>query len=167
MRHLRISIIGFGTVGRWLAGAIHRRRAWLEIECGVAFSLVSVATRRHGSIYREGGFDISTLLDYATTGRKLSDYPGVVRWDPPGASLTSISTDVLVEASNTNPREPEPALSHIRQALDVNFQEVVHSIPAVNADVAKQTVIRGGPNGHSQECASDAQRSRGYGAKRC
>jgi homoserine dehydrogenase len=117
MRHLRISIIGFGTVGRWLAGAIHRRRAWLEIECGVAFSLVSVATRRHGSIYREDGFDISTLLDYATTGRKLSDYPGVVRWDPPGASLTSISTDVLVEASNTNPREPEPALGHIRQAL--------------------------------------------------
>jgi hypothetical protein len=41
----------------------------------------------------------------------------------------------------------------------VNFQEVVHSIPAVNADVAKHTVIRGGPNGHSQECASDADRS--------
>jgi len=44
----------------------------------------------------------------------------------------------------------------------VNFQEVVHSAPAVNADVAKQAVIRqGGPNGHSQECASDAERSRG------
>jgi membrane fusion protein, type I secretion system len=51
--------------------------------------------------------------------------------------------------------------------LAVNFQEVVHSTPAVNADVAKQTVIRGGPNGHSQECASDAQRSRCHGAERC
>ncbi len=40
--------------------------------------------------------------------------------------------------------------------LVVNFQEVVHSARAVNADVAKHTVIRGGPNGHSQECASDA-----------
>ena len=37
----------------------------------------------------------------------------------------------------------------IQQALDVNFQEVVHSAPAVNADVAKHTVIRGGPNGHA------------------
>jgi hypothetical protein len=51
-------------------------------------------------------------------------------------------------------------------ALAVNFQEVVHSAPTVNADVAKHR-FAGGPNGHSQECASDAQRSRGHGAKRC
>jgi len=36
MRKIRLSIIGFGTVGRWLAEAIYRRRAWLEGECGVA-----------------------------------------------------------------------------------------------------------------------------------
>ena len=30
--------------------------------------------------------------------------------------LTMTERDVLAEASNTNPREPEPALSHIRQA---------------------------------------------------
>jgi len=31
-----------------------------------------------------------------------------------------------------------------RRLLAVNFQEVVHSAPAVNADVARQAVIRGG-----------------------
>jgi len=51
--------------------------------------------------------------------------------------------------------------------LDLSFQEVVHSALAVNADVAKQPVIRGEPNGHSQECSSDAERSRGHGAERC
>ena len=53
------------------------------------------------------------------------------------------------------------------RSLAVNFQEVVHSARTVNADVAKRTVIRGGPNGHSQECATDAERSRGDGTKRC
>jgi homoserine dehydrogenase len=46
---MRLSIVGFGTVGRWLAVAIDRRRSWLAAECGVAVSLFGVATRRDGS----------------------------------------------------------------------------------------------------------------------
>ena len=37
-------------------------------------------------------------------------------------------------------------------ALAVSFQEVVHSVGTVNADLDKTSVIRGGPNGHPQEC---------------
>ena len=59
MRQLRLSIVGFGTVGRWLAAAVHRRRAWLAAECGVAISVVSVATRRDGNrvLYSLAGED--------------------------------------------------------------------------------------------------------------
>src|SRR5262249_40791642 len=63
MQHLRLSIIGFGTVGRWLAGAVHRHQSWLEADCGVDLSIVGVATRREGFRYRGDGFDISALLD--------------------------------------------------------------------------------------------------------
>ncbi len=55
MRPMRLSIVGFGTVGRWLVVAIDRRRSWLAAECGVAVSLVGVATRRDGFIYRDAG----------------------------------------------------------------------------------------------------------------
>jgi homoserine dehydrogenase len=48
----------------------------------------------------------------------LTDYPGVQRWDTALAGLAQTDCDVLAEASNTNPREPEPALSHIRQTLE-------------------------------------------------
>ena len=58
MQHLRLSI-GFGTVGRWLAGAVHQHQSWLEADCGVDLSIVGVATRREGFRYREDGFDIS------------------------------------------------------------------------------------------------------------
>src|ERR1700730_14197219 len=47
----------------------------------------------------------------------------------------------------------------------VNFQEVVHSALIVNAEVAKKPAIRGEPNGHPQECSSDAERARGHGAQ--
>src|SRR3984893_14653937 len=46
-----------------------------------------------------------------------------------------------------------------------NFQEVVHSALIVNAEVANKPAIRGEPNGHPQECSSDAERARGHGAQ--
>jgi homoserine dehydrogenase len=124
MRYLRLSIVGFGTVGRWLAGAVHRHRSWLEADCGVDLSIVGVATRREGFLYREDGFDISALLDRASAGRPLADYPGARRWESGLDGLAATESDILAEASNINPREPEPALSHIRQAL----QRGVHVI---------------------------------------
>jgi homoserine dehydrogenase len=118
MRHLRLSIVGFGTVGRWLAEAVVQRQSWLQAECGVAVSLVGIATRRDGFVHRDAGFDIVPLLERASAGRSLADYPGTRRWSTALEGLAQTESDVVAEASNTNPREPEPALSHIRQALE-------------------------------------------------
>src|SRR5262245_39406647 len=117
MRSLRLSIIGFGTAGRWLAEAIHRRRAWLQAECGVSVSVVSVATRRDGFIHDDAGFEIPALLELATARRPLVDYPGAHHWTTALEGFAQTESDLLAEASNTNPREPEPALSHLRLAL--------------------------------------------------
>ena len=127
MRHVRLSIVGFGTVGRWLASAVHQRRAWLEAECGADLSIVSVATRRDGFLHRQDGFDIPALLDHVAATRPLADYPDVRRWETSLEGLAMTESDVLVEASNTNPREPEPALSHIRQALGRRIHVVTSS----------------------------------------
>ncbi len=127
MRQLRLAIVGFGTVGRWLAAAVHRRRAWLAAECGVAVTVVSVANRRDGFIHREAGFDLPTLLDLAAAHRPLSDYPGALHWNTALEGLEHTQPDVLAEASNTNPREPEPALSHIRRALESGTHVITSS----------------------------------------
>ena len=34
MKALRLALLGFGTVGQWLAEALHTRRAWLQHEYG-------------------------------------------------------------------------------------------------------------------------------------
>jgi homoserine dehydrogenase len=127
MRKIRLSIIGFGTVGRWLAEAIERRRSWLETEHGVAVSVVSVATRRDGFIHRDAGLEIPTLLELAAAGRPFADHSGVHQWQSALDGLAKTESDVLAEASNTNPREPEPALSHIRQALGRGMHVITSS----------------------------------------
>src|SRR5215831_18776213 len=134
MRRLRLSIVGFGTVGRWLAGAVHRHRSWLETDCGVDLSIVGVATRREGFLYHEDGFDISALLDRASAGRPLADYPGARRWERGLDGLAATESDILAEASNINPREPEPALSHIRQALQLGVHVITSSKGTCAAD---------------------------------
>lgn len=117
MRPLRLTIVGFGTVGRWLASAIQRHGSWLATERGVRVSIVGVANRRDGFVYREAGFDIAELVERAAARQPLADYPGVRRWETALEGLAQTETDVLAEASVTNPRDPEPALRHIRQAL--------------------------------------------------
>lgn len=117
MRTLRLAIVGFGTVGRWLAEAVHRREAWLADACGAAVSVVSVATRRDGFVHRDGGLDVRALLELSASGRPLAAHPGARRWETALEGLAATECDVLAEASNTDPREPEPALSHIRAAL--------------------------------------------------
>lgn len=127
MRHLRLAIVGFGTVGRWLASAIHRRGQHMESEYGVAVVLVAVANRRHGFISRDSGFDVPSLLEWAAGGRPLREYPGARWFETARAGLVQTKCDVMAEASGTNPREPEPALSHIRQALHADTHVITSS----------------------------------------
>src|SRR5215813_8531772 len=72
MQVLRLSIVGFGTVGRWLADAIGHHRSWFEAEHGVAVTVVGVANRRDGFVYRAAGFDTTTLLEFVSAWRSLS-----------------------------------------------------------------------------------------------
>src|SRR5262245_8712668 len=48
--------------------------------------------------------------------------------------------------------------------LAVESQEVAHSAPTEEADVAEALANQGEPNGHPQECAVDATGSRGTGS---
>jgi len=117
MKELRLSIIGFGTVGQGLAELLATRRAALKQDYGLAVTLVSVANARHGFIYRDEGLDIPTLLELAATRRPLSEHTGVRHWTNALAGLQATGADVLAEATATNLRDAEPGISHIRAAL--------------------------------------------------
>src|SRR2546430_6323290 len=117
MKQLRLSLLGFGTVGRWLAEALHLRQAWLQQELDVVMTIVSVATAHHGFIYRGDGLDIPTLLELADTHQPLTAYPGATHWANILEGLQATGGDVLAEATGATLRSGEPGLSYIRAAL--------------------------------------------------
>jgi homoserine dehydrogenase len=127
MKQLRLALLGFGTVGQWLAEALHMQQVWLQQEVGVVVTLISVGTRHHGLIYRDDGFDIPTLLDLAATRQPLTAYPSATHWTNVLEGLQVTGGDVLAEATGATLRHGEPGLSYIRAALSLGMHVVTSS----------------------------------------
>lgn len=117
MKTIRLSILGFGTVGQGLAELLASKETMLKQQYGLDIRLVSVANARHGFIYREDGLDIPVLLELAASRRPLTEYPAVFHWQNALEGLRTTGGDVLAEATGTNLRDAEPGVSHIRTAL--------------------------------------------------
>src|SRR5713226_9676330 len=127
MKQLRLALLGFGTVGQWLAEVLHTQQVWLQQECGVVVTIISVATAHHGLIYRDDGLDIPTLLDLVATRRPLTTHPKVTHWTNVLEGLQSTGGDVLAEATGATLRQGEPGLSYIRAALALGMHVVTSS----------------------------------------
>ncbi len=127
MKQLRLALLGFGTVGQWLAEALHTRRAWVQQEYGVNVTLISVATGHHGLISRSDGLDIPTLLDLVATRQSLTAHPSVTHWTNVLEGLQVTGGDVLAEATGATLRNGEPGLSYIRAAIEQGMHVVTSS----------------------------------------
>jgi homoserine dehydrogenase len=131
-RKMSLSIIGFGVVGRGLAELLLTQRDLLKQRYDVEIALVSVATARHGFIYRESGLDIATLLTLAAQKRSLTEHPDVAHWPDALEGLWATGGDILAEVTGTNLRDGEPGIQHIRAAL----QHGMHVVTANKGPIA-------------------------------
>jgi homoserine dehydrogenase len=127
MKPLRLALLGFGTVGQWLAEALHTQHAWLQQEFNVVVTLNSVATAHHGLIYRDDGLDIPTLLDLVATQQPLTAHPNVTHWTNVLEGLQSTGGDILAEATGATLRNGEPGLSYIRAAQALGMHVITSS----------------------------------------
>jgi homoserine dehydrogenase len=127
MKPLRLALFGFGTVGQWLAEALHTQRAWLEQEFGLVISVVGVATAHSGLIYRDDGLDIPTLLDLVATRQPLTAHPKVTHWTNILEGLHIINCDILAESTGATLRNGEPGISYIHAALAQGMHVVTSS----------------------------------------
>lgn len=117
MKHVRLSLVGFGAVGQGLAELLVSKRALLRNHHGLDVRLVSVASARSGFIYHEDGLDIPALLELAARKEPLSSLSGVRSWPIALEGLRASEADVLAEVTPTNLKDAEPGISHIRTAL--------------------------------------------------
>ncbi len=117
MKSLRLSLAGFGVVGKGFVELLNRKQDYLRQAFEIDARLVGVGNARHGFIYREDGLDIPTVLELGANNRPLTDYERARHWDTILEGLQETGANLLVEATSTNLRDAEPSLSHIITAL--------------------------------------------------
>jgi homoserine dehydrogenase len=111
-----LCLLGFGNVNRALVRLLVDRDAGLR-ERGIAWRITGVASRRLGWIADAGGIDLGLLSreqalvsgDFPEASRRSSN---VGEW------LATARADVLFEATSLNVENGQPAVDHLRAALE-------------------------------------------------
>jgi homoserine dehydrogenase len=114
---MRVWLVGFGTVGQWLATALTRQAERLAARYGVDVTVVGAANSRDGFVHADDGLDLGSLLELAGAGRSIAEHPGVTHWPTALEGLRATEADLLVEVTASPAAGGEPGLSHMREAL--------------------------------------------------
>ncbi|EEP74763.1 homoserine dehydrogenase [Micromonospora sp. ATCC 39149] len=113
-----LALIGFGGVNRALAALICERGERLSAELGFALRVVAITDLRAGSLVDTEGIDLAPLLAVEFGELTFAGMTGGSA-DPRNEwVIREVPADIVVEATFTDPTEGEPALSHVRWALE-------------------------------------------------
>ena len=119
-RIYNLCLLGFGNVNRTLVRLLQKKAGALQ-ERGVAWRITGVATRRLGWIASASGLDVEALLSSGgqTGSRAGAPAPHDVRdW------LKAARADVLFEATSLNVENGQPAVDHVRAALELGAHAI-------------------------------------------
>jgi len=122
--HYKLALIGFGNVARSLARLLIRKQDLLK-EQGITFSFTGIATGSHGFAVNPNGLDLQKILELVESGKSIN--PLSDSQFPITDSLSVIQhsqADVMFENSPVNTQTGQPALHHIRTALNLGMHVI-------------------------------------------
>lgn len=123
MEH-KLALIGFGNVGRALGRLLLRKREEIADRYDVTFRIVAIGTGRHGAALDPGGVDLKTALDLADAGEPISPLSATAPPETTVELIRSCGADVLFENTPVDYETGQPALDHLRAALDSGMHAV-------------------------------------------
>lgn len=140
----RLCLVGFGNVGRAFAQLLLHKKAELAERYQLSFRVTGIITGSHGFALNPDGINLETALRLVSAGESLHSLNQQGEQQDIGAFLSDCRADVMLETTPVNPLTGEPALSHIRQALQsgmhvitANKGPVVHGFRELS-DLARQ-----------------------------
>lgn len=133
MPHYTLALLGFGNVGRAFARLLFRKEAELKDRYGITFTVTGIATGRHGAAIDPAGLDLNKALGLVESGQSLS----LITRFPVSDSLDFVRkcpANVLFENSPVNHQTGQPAVDHIRTALEMGMHAITaNKGPVVHA----------------------------------
>ncbi len=123
MAHYKLAFIGFGNVGRSLIHLLERKRSALKEKYNVTFSLTGVSTGRHGFAANPDGLDLEKALALVKNDQDVSSLSAIPVSDSLSVIMNS-RADIMFENSPVNTQTGQPALDHIRTALELGMHAI-------------------------------------------
>ncbi len=114
-----LCLLGYGNVNRALAGLLANRRDELRERYGIEWRITGVASRRMGWLTYPEGCQAGALENGEIENRdSAAQHNDVSDW------LRAAGADVLFEATSLNVQDGQPAVAHIRAALQCGAHAV-------------------------------------------
>ena len=118
MRTYRLALIGFGNVGQGFTQILRDKGEEFKRRDGAELQLVAVSDLLKGSLHDPAGLNPASLLEAVQATGRLDQVPAPQRgWDAL-QTITQSNADVVVELSYTDLKTGEPAITHLRRAIE-------------------------------------------------
>ena len=117
MSHHNLALLGFGNVGRAFVRLLDRKKGELKDNYGITFTVVGIATARHGAAIDPSGLEMVSAADLVEAGDSLevlSRAPIRDNFD----FILRCGADILFENTPVNLATGQPAIDHLRAALE-------------------------------------------------
>lgn len=117
---LKLALLGFGVVGQGLVEHLINHGEKVKEETGFVPMVVAISDFKKGSIYDPKGLDLKKVLEVLHTFGSLEEYPDssdLVRDLDAVSTILQTNANTIVEATFTNVKTGEPAITHCKTAF--------------------------------------------------
>ena len=134
MSHYKLALLGFGNVGQSLAALLQHKKKELRSKYDITFSVTGIATKQHGAVVNQEGIDLYQALELMSDGASLETLSVLPAPSEVLDFIQSSQADVLFENTPVNYESGQPALDHLRHALELRMHAITaNKGPVVHA----------------------------------
>lgn len=138
----RLLLLGYGNVAQAFLPLLASRRAWLEQELGIWPLITGIGSRRTGFVIHPTGIAADMLVAgpdplqmLQESGKRSSGAADFIQ------AGRVAGANILLELTTMNPQDGEPALSYIRQAMQLGMDVITaNKGPVAHAAEMLQTL---------------------------
>ncbi|MCS6910774.1 MAG: homoserine dehydrogenase [Anaerolineales bacterium] len=134
MKKFNLALLGFGNVGRALAGLLLTQKDEPREKYGIEYRVTGIAARRLGRVSDPNGLDLKAALAGHLPTAPAWEQSNIHDW------LRAAQADVLLENTSLNPQTGQPAIDSLKAALEhgahvvtANRGPVVHAYHELQA----------------------------------
>ena len=134
MPDIKLALLGFGNVGRAFARLLLIKRDELRRRYQINWQVVGIATLRHGVAIDPGGLDLEQALTLAEAGKDLFPLSMQPATTDGEIFVRLCGADILFENTPVNYQTGQPAISHIKTAIESGMHVITaNKGPVVHA----------------------------------